>query len=215
MTETHPTDALIQVGQEMYQRGWMLATGGNLSARHDGRVFMSASGGHKGRLTADDFLQLSTDGTAPAGDIIGPTSRRPSAETVVHVALYRAAADAAHVGAIVHVHAPYMTLVSRHYQSRGFVRFEGWEFIKALGFWAPNAVVNMPIVNNHHDIPTLATAVVNASFGVQADNADAPAAPPAVLVAGHGVYAWGATVADAQRHVEATEFLCRMVWESR
>ena len=37
-------------------------------------------------------------------------------------------------------------------------------------------------------------------------------AVPGFLLAGHGLYAWGATAADARRHVEALEFLlaCRL-----
>jgi ribulose-5-phosphate 4-epimerase/fuculose-1-phosphate aldolase len=33
------------------------------------------------------------------------------------------------------------------------------------------------------------------------------------MVAGHGVYAWGASVPDALRHLEAIEVLSALVWE--
>ena len=33
---------------------------------------------------------------------------------------------------------------------------------------------------------------------------------PGFLIAGHGLYAWGATLADAWRHLEALEFLLEL-----
>ncbi|MCB9507260.1 MAG: methylthioribulose 1-phosphate dehydratase [Myxococcales bacterium] len=193
---------LADVGAEFHGRGWLMATGGNLSALFgaaDGsvRVVMTASGGHKGRLTPDDFVDVALQGPLPT------TGRRPSAEVGVHRAVYALG----NVGAVLHVHSPYVTLVSRAFAPESTVQFAGFEFVKALGFWEPGAVVDAPIVRNHHDLDALAAAVGQAATS---------ASPcPGVLVAGHGLYAWGATVADARRHVEAFEFLCHMVWESR
>jgi methylthioribulose-1-phosphate dehydratase len=35
------------------------------------------------------------------------------------------------------------------------------------------------------------------------------------LLAGHGLYAWGATMADARRHLEGLEFLLACTLEER
>jgi methylthioribulose-1-phosphate dehydratase len=188
---------LADVGREFYQRGWMLGTAGNLSARiadDPVRYAVTASGGHKGRLQIADFIEFEL------GLRSAEPHRKSSAETVVHDELYATVRP----GAILHVHSPYVTLVSRRLASAGEVVFEGWEYVKGLGFWDEGAVVSVPIVPNHHDIPALGRAV-----------RDAAGAAPAVLVAGHGVYAWGASVADAQRHIECLEFLCHMVWEEQ
>lgn len=188
---------LAAVGREFYTRGWMLATAGNLSARLcDQRYLITASGGHKGQLTDADFIEFRT------GMVSSEPARKSSAETIVHDLLY-AEHPRERVGAILHVHAPYLTLVSRALLSDGAVEFHGWEYVKALGFWERDARVRMPIVPNHHDLDELGRAVAQAVNDV-----------PAVLVAGHGVYAWGPTIADAQRHIEATEFLCHLQWES-
>lgn len=184
---------LIRVGEEFYRRGWMLATGGNLSARAGDRGVMTASGGHKGRLTDASFLEWSLGSPFP-------TTPRPSAEAAVHAAVYRALPD---VGAILHVHSPYATVVSRSRERDGRVDVSGYEFVKALGFWDEGAEVALPIVPNHAAIPELAAAI-EAAIG----------AAPVVLVSGHGLYAWGESIDAAQRHVEAAEFLCRMAWES-
>ena len=41
------------------------------------------------------------------------------------------------------------------------------------------------------------------------------AAVPGFLLSGHGLYAWGATAADARRHVEGLEFLLACHLEER
>ncbi len=187
---------LAAVGREFYTRGWMLATAGNLSARLcDERYLITASGGHKGQLADGDFIEFR------CGMVSSEPTRKSSAETIVHDLLYRAHGPR-QIGAILHVHAPWLTLVSRALLPDGAVEFQGWEYVKALGFWDRDACVRMPIVPNHHDLDELGRAVAEAVTDV-----------PAVLVAGHGVYAWGPTVADAQRHIEATEFLCHLQWE--
>lgn len=184
---------LARTGAEFYERGWMLGTAGNLSARLDDRRYLvTASGGHKGRLTSDDFIMFEHGMTNP------DCERRPSAETVVHDRLYTSVAP----GAVLHVHGPWVTLVSRRFSDRGAVDVSGWEYVKGLGFWDAGARVELPIVPNHHHIPALADAV-----------AAAAGEAPCVLVDGHGVYAWGDDIAAAQRHIECTEFLCRLIWE--
>lgn len=184
---------LARAGASFYQRGWMLGTAGNLSARLDDRHYLvSASGGHKGQLGPEDFIVFELGMLAP------DRPSKPSAETVVHDRLY-ATTDA---GAVLHVHGPRVTLVSRMYAGAGRVDVSGWEYVKGLGFWDEGARVELPIVPNHHHIPDLADAVAAAAGGA-----------PCVLVDGHGIYAWGADVASAQRHIECAEFLCDLVWE--
>lgn len=188
---------LAEVGRELYDRGWKLATGGNLSALgDDGVAVVTASGGHKGRLTYHDFVEVRVSD----GSRVCSTDRKPSAETIVHLAIYRAT-DAR---SVVHIHGPYATLLSRVLASDGAVRLEGWEFVKALGYWDEHATVDVPIVPNHHALPELAEAVSGRAGDC-----------PAVLVAAHGVYAWGDSVGAAQRHAEAVEFMCQMEWELR
>jgi methylthioribulose-1-phosphate dehydratase len=57
----------------------------------------------------------------------------------------------------------------------------------------------IPIVENDQDIPKLAARMA-------AVLRTEPAAH-AILISGHGLYTWGRTIADAERHVEILEFL--------
>ena len=54
----------------------------------------------------------------------------------------------------------------------------------------------IPVVPNSQDMREIDGAVVAAQGGL-------PGAPPAYLIRGHGAYVWGASLFDAERHMEA------------
>ena len=61
---------------------WAPATSGNYSVRlDDGRIAITISGRHKGRLSEDDVMTVDAAGRALDG-------QRPSAETPLHAMLY-------------------------------------------------------------------------------------------------------------------------------
>ena len=66
---------LVEVGQSLYKLGMVPATSGNLSARlGDGRIAITVSGRHKGKLAQSDIMVVDQEGHSLDG-------RRPSAET--------------------------------------------------------------------------------------------------------------------------------------
>jgi|SRR5580658_448930 methylthioribulose-1-phosphate dehydratase len=181
--------AVIAAGRFAAAAGWVPATSGNFSARGpDGRIAITASGADKGDLQPHDVLDILLDAPPPPGS---------SAETGLHLALYRRHAG---IGAVVHVHAPNATVLSRRLAGADSVVLAGWELLKAFtGIRTHEAALAVPIFANSQDIAALAEAV-DARLG-----ATPPA--PGYLIAGHGLYAWGATMRDALRHTEAFEFL--------
>lgn len=190
-------DVLIETGRQFAARGWMLGTSGSLSVRVGDdplRVLITVSGVDKGALAADHFLEVS-DFTGIAdpkasSEAFFKGGRRPSGETLVHEALYRRFPDAS---ACFHVHTVAGTVVSLD----GPTTYADLEMLKGIGRWEPGATVTVPVVPNHPDIPELAAAVAAA----------ADPAVPGVLVAGHGIYAWGPDAERCKRHVEIFEFL--------
>ncbi len=180
---------LIAAGRALDARGLVPATSGNLSARlSDGRFAVTASGPHKGRLTADDVLAVDGEGRSADG-------RRASAETGLHLQLYRRLPD---VHAVLHPHAPAATVLSRLSGDR--VVLEGYELLKALpGIETHDVEVVVPVFDNDQEIPRLA-ARVEAWM-------DDHGPPLGYLIRSHGLYTWGANVEAALRHVEAFEFL--------
>lgn len=180
---------LIEAGRAIDTRGWVPATSGNFSARlADGRIAITASGRHKGRLTSEDILLVDTEGRSLDG-------RKPSAETLLHVSLYRRYPE---VRAILHPHSPASTLISR--LASGAVILEGYELLKALaGIDTHETRIVVPIFPNDQDITRLARRVE--------EYLETQGNIRAYLIAGHGFYTWGRSVAEALRHVEALEFL--------
>lgn len=183
------TAALIAAGRLFHQRGWVPATGGNFSARFDaGRMLITASGCHKGELQADDFLIAGFDGKPI------DTPRKASYETLLHCQLYRH--DAA-IGSVLHTHSVANTVLSRRLER---VRLEGYELLKILpGISTHEICVDVPVFRNDQDIARL-SATVDAHMKQHPET-------PAYLIAGHGLYAWGADVAQARWRVEALEFM--------
>lgn len=178
---------LITAAGRLWRQGLLPATAGNLSVRGpDGGCLVTRSGRDKGALTEADFLPVAADGSPLAPG-------RPSAETALHLAIYRAFPDA---GAVVHTHGRAATLASLD----GDVVLAGWELLKALdGNPDPERPVTLPVLANDQDLWRLA--------GVLDGHLAAGVSAPAFLLRAHGLYAWGRTVEDALRHTEAIEFV--------
>jgi len=184
-------EALCTTACWCYAQGWVPATSGNFSVRLGSRILVTASGLDKGTLTREGLLEVDLDGRKVAG------SGRPSAETGLHLALYRARPTA---GAILHVHTVWNTLISAHHAALGHVPIEGYELLKGLdGVGTHEHLEQMPILENSQDYAQL-TAGMTAAL-------DKFPRAHGVLLARHGLYTWGDSVADARRHLEALEFL--------
>jgi len=186
---------IIAAGRRVSARGWVPATSGNISRRLN-REFLAvtASGIDKGELTEADVLPAPIFEAPPPGT---------SAETGLHQVIYRLRSE---VGAAVHIHSPASTIVSRRFAGAGEVVFEGYELLKAFsGIKTHDITVRIPIYPNSQDMVALADKVER--------RADHYPLSPGFLIAGHGLYAWGATMADALRHAEAFDFLfaCQLV----
>jgi methylthioribulose-1-phosphate dehydratase len=194
------------VAARYHSAGWMLGTAGNLSARFvasDGssRAVVTASGCDKGRLSDEDFVEVDWSGALHAA---GP-GRRASAETSIHVAIYQRLPE---VAAVHHVHTVASTL-ARPADGRvpGEIRFRDLEMIKGWGLWEPGFEACLPVFPNHPKVPDIARDL--------AEWLEEPRPVPAMLIAGHGLTAWGESLDATLRHVEITEFMCRIVERAR
>ncbi|HWO25193.1 MAG TPA: methylthioribulose 1-phosphate dehydratase [Kofleriaceae bacterium] len=178
--------ALVDVGRTFAARGSVPATSGNFSLRLDERrVAITRSGTDKGALAPADIVIAHLTGPPPPG---------ASAETPLHLALYR---DRPAVRAVIHTHADAAAVLSR---AGGDLVLTGWELQKAFaGVTSHEAAVSIPVLPNDQDTVALAARV---SARLLAE----PAAP-AYLLAGHGLYTWGSSLAEAVRHAVALEHL--------
>ena len=188
---------LIAFGRQAAERGWVPATSGNFSLRAGtGTCLVTRSGLDKGKLGLDDLIPVPLEGALPPGI---------SAEAPLHIERYRS--DPA-IGAVLHIHSVAATVLSRQDAKRGSVRIEGFEMQKALdGFVTHEGVAELPVFDNAQDTHALARRV--------RERIGAGSAVPGYLLAGHGMYAWGRTLAEARRHVEGLEFLLQCALEER
>jgi methylthioribulose-1-phosphate dehydratase len=185
--------ALAQVAQQFYQRGWVLGTSGNFSARLSRQplqLAITASGLHKGDLTPQSFLRVDESGT-----VLGGTGK-PSAETSIHLTI----ASLRDAGSILHTHSVWNTLLSDMHAGQGGVRIEGFEMLKGLsGVSTHEHVEWLPIVENTQDYGPLAATIRK----TLEENPGAHG----ILLRQHGLYTWGQDVQEAKRHIEIFEFL--------
>jgi methylthioribulose-1-phosphate dehydratase len=189
-TEAQAVADLISAGRWMADQGFLPATSGNLSARLDGeRVAVTVSGVDKGALEPDGVLFTRLADPPPA---------HASAETLLHLELYR---RLPHAGAVLHGHSMAATLISQREEGDACLRLTGYELLKAFrGVRTHEAVIEVPVFENRQDIEALASEI---SKRLEA------ATGSAYLLAGHGFYVWGETMAEARRHAGALDFLLR------
>jgi methylthioribulose-1-phosphate dehydratase len=192
---------LAQIGRDFHRRGWVLGTSGNFSAvleREPLRVAITESAADKGNLKAGQILEIDGDAS-----VLKPKGPRPSAETLVHLAVLRRT-DAA---SVLHTHSVWSTLLSDWASSAGGFAIEGYEMLKGL------AGVNthehrewLPVLENTQDMTAL-------SCQVETLLAERPLTH-AFLIERHGLYTWGRSLDEAVRHVEILEFLMEVLWRS-
>jgi L-fuculose-phosphate aldolase len=110
VTEHELRQDMVRVGRLMWERGYVVATDGNLSARlSSDRLLVTPTGLSKGFLSADDPLVIRLD-----GEPVSPFTHRgrdwkPSSEILMHLQVYHRRPD---VNAVVHAHPPLATAFS-------------------------------------------------------------------------------------------------------
>jgi len=193
-TTTHSwVTELVQCIHFLHQKGFAPATSSNYSFRLPGEehIHISSSGVDKGVFTEEDLMLVDKVGV-PIKD-----NRKPSAETLLHTMIYERLSQ---VGCVLHTHTVYNTTLSAIFEQKGNLRLEGFEVLKGLsGISTHDSYVDVPVFPNSQDMPLLASQIE--SYW------DSHPEMPGFLLAGHGLYTWGKTIAEAKRHIEVFEFL--------
>jgi methylthioribulose-1-phosphate dehydratase len=208
-------DALRAIGREFHGRSWSLGTSSNYSvivSRDPLELVITASGKDKSALGRDDFVRVDATGRLLGGPG-GPAApgRKSSAETLLHCTI---AEMLPAVGAVLHTHSVWSTILSGADLDRGSLRIEGYEMLKGLdGIATHETCGEVPIFANAQDMPALSADVRARLGGLDWTGPRPPA--HAFLLARHGLYTWGRDLAEARRHVEILEFLFECVARAR
>ena len=97
---------IVKIGRLMYDKGLILASDGNISARlGHGRILLTPSGLHKGMLEPDQLIIVNEAGK----QVGGPRHLHPTSELPMHLEAYRQRPE---VTAVVHAHPPYAVALS-------------------------------------------------------------------------------------------------------
>ncbi len=184
----------------IHGRGWCEGTGGNFSCvlqRKPLQLLMAPSGVAKGSVAPEALIVVDGSGQVRRGQ------GRASAETLLHLAIV----DYCGAGAVLHTHSQAGTLLSQHYGPQGdgvaWLRLRDLEMLKGLeGISSHATEVALPVLANNQDLCHLSGLA----------RPLLPAAPQGLLIAGHGLYAWGQDLGQAQRHLEILEFLLEQHW---
>jgi len=192
------SEHLALLGREFHRRGWALGTSGNFSAvvSHDPlRIAITASSLDKSRLVPENIIQVDSEGRP-----LEPEARKPSAETLLHVAIVQGLG----AGAVLHTHSVWSTILSDYHLGHGGFFIEGYEMLKGLsGVVTHEHREWVPILENSQDMKALAaetTRVLEENQKVHG-----------FLIRRHGMYTWGRDLDEASRHVEIFEFLLESV----
>jgi ribulose-5-phosphate 4-epimerase/fuculose-1-phosphate aldolase len=185
--QASPRALVVELCKQFYTQGWVSGTGGGISIRDAGKIYLAPSGVQKERIAEEDLYELDADG----GVLCAPSDSRltPSACQPLFFNAYRLR----NAGAVIHSHAIHAMLVTLLYRER----FEctQLEMIKGIGsfavlvrrhgvyIWGKDWVQAKTHAECYHYL--FEAAVQMAQLGLRADAPDTGArrnsAAPAVL----------------------------------
>lgn len=175
---------LVAASHLLHERGWVANHDGNLSAKDGARLLATPTATSKRLVSEASLVPLDAGGQVVAG------TGKVFGEIGLHLTVYERRPD---VLAVVHAHPPNATAIA---SSRSGKELLARPFL-------PEAVVSLgPII----------PLVPVAAPGEPARAALAPwcETVDAVLLANHGVLAWGGTVEQALLRLELVEHLARI-----
>ena len=189
-------NAVLEANLELVRRGLILYTFGNASGidRATGLVAIKPSGVPYEKLTAADLVLTDLDGNIVEGTL------RPSSDLGTHLLLYR---EFSGIGGVVHTHSEFATSWAQAGQE-----IPPYGTTHADYFYGP-----VPVTEELTAAEVQGDYVLNTGHAIVRRFAQLdPMAMPAVLVAGHAPFCWGATPADAAHNAVVLETVARMAY---
>ena len=189
---------VLEANLELVRRGLVLYTFGNASGidRESGRVDIKPSGVPYEELTPGHMVISDLDGNIVEGKL------RPSSDLPTHLELYR---SFPHIGGVAHTHSEYATAWAQAEKS-----IPCFGTTHADYFQGPVPVTGRLSswqIQNEYEHET-GVAIRECFRTLDPDRI------PAVLVAGHAPFCWGATPNNAAHNAVTLEYVARMAYHT-
>lgn len=189
-------EQVLEANLDLVRRGLVLSTFGNASGveRKEGLIVIKASGVPYDRMKPKDLVVTDLQGKVVEGNL------RPSSDLPTHAALYRAFPV---IGGIAHTHSEYATAWA---QARKSIPCFGTTHADYF-----HGAIPLTEVMTDDEIAGEYEAITGAVI-IRAFKGLDPMAIPAVLVANHGPFAWGADPRGAAENAWMLEAAARMAY---
>jgi methylthioribulose-1-phosphate dehydratase len=191
MAGEDPRKTIVELCEQFHRMGWVSGTGGGISLRQGGRVYMAPSGVQKERLRQADLYELDEQGhvlRAPEGEGMRLSACAP---------LFFNAFRIRDAGAVLHSHSMNAMLATLVFDREFRVtQLEMMKGIAGTGYYDELVV---PIIDNTAHERDLAESMAAAIREYPRSQA--------VLVRRHGVYVWGRDWVEAKTQAECYDYL--------
>ena len=181
-------DEVCAANLELKERNLIIYSWGNVSGidREQGLVVIKPSGIDYDELTPDKLVVLDLEGNKVEGDL------NPSSDTPTHLELYRQFEG---VGGVCHTHSTHATIWAQ--ACRGIPCLGTTHADYFYGEVPVTGAMNKETIESDYELNT-GKVIVERFEGID------PMQMPAVLVANHGPFTWGA---NAEKSVESAVVL--------
>jgi L-fuculose-phosphate aldolase len=186
---------IIQTGTLLYQKGLIVATDGNISARLSKYLYLITPAGFcKGKLKQHELVRLSIEGKP----IPLQSKFKPSTEYQLHIALYNKRPE---INAIIHAHPAYSTALA---SAKTAVINEAMNWFPRLSE-IKNTIGNIALIDN---LPPGSKELADAAADAMIEN-------NVGFMVNHGVVFVGEDLTQALYRLERIELAAKLFLLSR
>ncbi len=190
LTPQQTRELVCELCRNFYNLGWASGTGGGMSIKEGGKIYMAPSSVQKERLKPEDIFVLDAQGQVEQEPGNGLKLSQCSP-------LFMHAYKLRNAGAVLHSHSLNAMMVTTQYGSHFKIR--NMEMQKGVEGFGAFDTLEVPIIENTAYECDLTDSLEEAIK----QNPKAHA----VLVRRHGVYVWGKDWKQAKTHAECYDYL--------